>query len=207
MPQDVFPEALHRERAVGEERLVEGALVERALLPYVALEPLDLAPPEEVLAELRRVELRAYELLLRLGAFLEAVLDHEAERLLVGHGAALQLRVEHGIRGDDHPAAQIEESIPIVSPLSEAVLDEKSLRVHRPPLGERAAPERGAENGLVAPCPERLRMMAGNCLVRGSEGDLVIVVRAQVALHLVLGPGGVHRIDVVRAVERRGPVE
>src|SRR3954465_1466956 len=165
MPQDVLPQVLHREGAGGEERLVEGALVERALLPDIALEPLDLAPAEEVLAELRRIELRAHELLLRLGTFLEAVLDHEAERLLVGHGAALQLRVEHGVRGDDHPAAQIEESIPIVLRLSESVLDEKSLRVHRPPLGKRAAPESGAEHGLIAPCPERLRVVARNGLV------------------------------------------
>src|SRR5205823_1998268 len=94
--QEVLAQELHGDRPMADERLVERALriLVGDLFLVVALEVLDLRQPEEILGELRRVELGAQELLLRHRLLLEALVDHEAHRLVVAHGARLQLDVE-----------------------------------------------------------------------------------------------------------------
>src|SRR6266496_1606436 len=206
-PQHEIPEVPHGDGAVGEERLVELALVEGAALTQLALEPVDLRAAEEVLAELGRVELGAEQLALRLRLLLETVVDHEAQRVLVAHLAALEPDVEDGVRGHDHPAEQVEEEQPVVLLPAEPELHEEGRAVDGPALRERAAPQRRPERAPLAAGPPGLGVMAGQRLVRGGERDLVVVVRAQVALDLLLRPGGIGRLDVVRAAEPGAAVE
>src|SRR5262249_8043872 len=118
---------------MADDLLVERPLSELPARLHVALQRQDLVGPEEVLAELRGIELRPEELLLRQRLLLEPVLLHEAERLLVGHLAALELDVEHRVRRDDHPGRRVSQRVPRILLSTEASLDQESRAVDGPP--------------------------------------------------------------------------
>ena len=170
---------------------------------------------DEVGRQLGRAQPRPVPLVARLGLLLEAAVDHQPDRLVLGHRPAERFAgVDPDV--DDRVRHRAQVELPVGQHERRVVGAVADVHHHlghvdRPALGEDAAPEHRSDDRRVAVRIGALEVVAGHGLVDREQPQHPVVVLAEVALGLlgrpVLGDRRDREERLLALVERTGRIE